>query len=440
MITFALFLLFFVCLIQTFRLFLSYDYLKNNSLKNTYFSSQHKKMFLLIPVLNEQKVIKESVEHFAKFASDTIEIVYITSAKEDLKGANKTTHDILLELQKSNRISVIKCPITENAIMAHQLNYAVNEIAKNNNDFIISLYNVDSKTAKETLLYIANSIEKDRKKVFQQFTFYPFTKPNILSHIALWQNRWTLHFELGRLLFDQMVLKTFYNRYAPKLSRLLRPLHYVIGHGLFFDYSVYKDVSGFAEDETNEDAFLGYIMYTKGYELSTVPCLEKADIAKSIKVYLKQQSVWFNGPFMAFKYFFRLLKKQNNNRLKRDGFKTIYEKIDGFLGAIKLFLHSVYWLFGPIVILVLLPFAVFITCPLSYFFVCVLLSIYHAFGINMITYFMMKKLYRNDFKFMPALMLKAIIAYALHAVGPMMAVYKTIIRKNNIKHKYKTEK
>lgn len=428
------FLFFIICCLQTIRMYLSYNFLTNNCLEK--YKNQKQKMFLLIPVYNEQKVIKESVEHFSQFADDDTHVIFITTDKEKKNGSQLTTRDILETLSSRYCFTVINCPIKTNAVMAHQLNYAIKKIYKEyQNNFIIGVYNVDSRINKNTLLAAKKQLGNKKKCVVQQYTIYNIPPQSVLSHISLWQTRWTLHFELGRLLFDKMILKNIYEKCA--LCQIFKPFHYVIGHGLFMDYNTWQNVSGFPQDEPNEDAFLGLMLYFNNYEINTIPILEYAEIAQNIKVYIKQQSVWFNGPLFAFRYLQKALSCKNNGDIKRTKIESNF--LFSFFGAVKLYCHALYWLLGPIIIWLIAPCYYIYNGELYSFVLWIILAVYHCYFLNLLAYHIIKKTqgYSNcDI----GNVFTSVIAYLLHSVGPIYGLYKTISGKNTISNKYKTEK
>lgn len=429
-----IFLFFIICCLQTVRMYFSYDFLNNNNLKK--YKNQKRKMFLLIPVYNEQKVIKESVEHFSQFADDDTHVVFITTDKENKNNSHPTTRDILETLSSHYYFEIINCPIKTNAVMAHQLNYAIKQIYKKyKNNFTLGVYNVDSRINKNTLLAAKEQLNTKKKSVVQQYTIYNVPSQSVLSHISLWQTRWTLHFELGRLLFDKKILRHIYKKYV--FFQVLRPFHYVIGHGLFMDYVTWKDVSGFPQDEPNEDAFMGLMLYFNNYEINTIPILEYAEIAQSIKIYLKQQSVWFNGPLFAFRYLQKALSCKSNGNIKRKKIENSF--LFAFLGATKLYSHAIYWLLGPILVWIIIPCYYIYNKELCALVIWGLLALYHCYFLNLLAYHIVKRT-RGGLECNIGNIFTAVIAYMLHSIGPLYGLYKTILGKNTISNKYKTEK
>lgn len=291
-------------------------------------------VYLIIPMLNEQKIAKNTYLNFKQLTKKmtNVRVMFVTTSKEVKKDENLTTYEILKELTKNNdKIFLCNYP-KETGVMAHQLNYAVKEIEK-------------KRSNNENVCY-------------QQYSWYKLCdnskNKGIIASASLWQTRWSLTFEIFRVK-QQEWINTIYEKVNS--FKILRPfnrilyivfekMNYVIGHGFYIDIDLLRKIGGFPENTINEDAFLGYIINNQNIKIDAIPYLEKADFALSVPVYIKQQTTWVNGPIYAFEYF-KLYK--NNNKLKTS------EKIRAFILAIKLFLHFVYWLVSPYILLFILP-------------------------------------------------------------------------------------
>lgn len=384
-------------------------------------NKQTQDVFLIIPVLEEQSIIKESVEHFAKLVTDKTHVVYVTSSKEKKKKNIPTTSELLCALKKNTQLKLSIVLWLKNAVMAHQINYAINKLTQQlKKDFIVGIYNVDSQITSSTISRILKVFEnaKDRRFVVQQYTLYPHSSGGILSHIALWQNRWTLHFELGRVLVGE-------NSY---FSHICKTFNYVIGHGLFFTNKVWKEIGGIPQDVSNEDACMGLVLYAHDYKIYSIKNVEYALIAKNLKVYVKQQSVWFNGPLYAFLY----AQKINSRH-----YPDVKFYFQCWMGAAKLFMHAIYWLFGPILIWFVVPIY-FYKHP-AFLSAWYLVAIYHCYFLNLIAMHFVNKINPHTITNVGN-MIEAIVAYLLHCMGPIYTLIKIAKGKNSIKYKYKTEK
>ena len=408
-----------ICILQTIRIFISYRYLTNHIVETNF--KQTKDIFIIVPVLQEQNLIEDSVTTLSKLITYKTHLVYVTSAKEKRQKNTPTTLDLLNELKHKYPIEIIHCPLTKNAVMAHQINYAIKKLKqKIKQEFIIGIYNVDSQITQSTIQDVCkffNQVDSDHSDL-QQYTLYPSQSGGILSHIALWQNRWTLHFELGRILIGN----------NPYFSHFCQTFNYVIGHGLFFTSTLWRVIDEIPQDISNEDACLGLILYTQNLRIYPIKHIEYALIAKNINVYIKQQSVWFNGPLYSFLYAGKICKKFHLNLKLR--FKC-------YIGALKLFTHAVYWLFGPISIWLIIPMYLYPNIP--FMVVWWLLAVYHCYCLNLITMYCVNKIKAQTIQNVGNLF-DAIVAYLFHCVGPIYTLIKIIRGKNSMKFKYKTEK
>ena len=409
----------FLCVLQTFRIYIAYIYVNR---KKGY--GRHKfrqSVFLIIPVLREQGLIVNSVESFSKLATGQVHIVYVTSAKEKTQNGEQTTLDILNKLKIEYPIEVIHCPIVKNASMAHQINYAIKKIIdKQKDEPVFGIYNVDSQVTLKSIKEATAILVKNYNSniVVQQYTLYPSVSGGIISHIALWQNRWSLHFELGRVLMGQ-------NKYFRKICRTF---NYVIGHGLFFTKRTWYEIGGLPQSVANEDAAMSLSLYTQNYCIHPMHNIEYALIAKNLSVYIKQQSVWFNGPFYSFLYALKLYQSRGHQKF------FLY---NCYIGAIKLFAHALYWLLGPIFIWLVIPLYYHNSYKFLIAWYCV--ALYHCYVLNIITMYYVNKIKKNTILNVGNI-IDSIFAYILHCVGPWYSVIKILLKKNSIKDKYKTEK
>lgn len=355
------------------------------------------KIDVIIPVYNEEKNIEESVKYF-KNLSNVCNAYYVTTSKE--KNAN--TYNKLIEeitRQDTSNIFVENCPNTFGT-MANQLNYIANKMPENS---IIAIYNVDSRPDKKTFLYVIEHIKEN--EVYQQVSYFNNEIRGILQSAQNWQNRWSIIYEMGKCL--KPVGK---NNFI-----------YTIGHGLFIPKSILEKYGYWSENEINEDNEFGYRLVCNNIQIKAIPYLEKADFANSLKIYIKQQSTWVNGPLYAFSYY----KKLNNKNLK-----NLYIALLNY----KAFLS---WTFFPILFDIIFLMSLYYN--LFYSLILMLLIVNYVttynYLINNLLYKLMytpKRTIINVFK--------DLIFFNIHCFGSFITLYKIIKRKNNIANKYNTEK
>ena len=425
----------------------------NSAKKNRYIIKDKKVLvYLIIPMLNEQKIAKKTYLNFKQLTQKikNVKVMFVTTSKEVKKDGNLTTYEILKELIKNDdKIFLCNYP-QKTGVMAHQVNYALKEIEKyrfNHEKIIIGVYNADSKINVETIEYV---LEKEENKnenedvCYQQYSWYKLCNNSkhkgIIASASLWQTRWSLTFEIFRVK-QQEWINTIYE----KVNRFktLRPfnkilyivfekMNYVIGHGFYMDIDLLHKIGGFPENTINEDAFLGYIINNKNIKIDAIPYLEKADFAPSIPVYIKQQTTWVNGPIYAFEY---LKLYKNNNKLK------ISEKIRAFILAIKLFLHFVYWLASPYILLFVLPILLY----KFYYILGLIMAILIILLELPFTHYLVRRVIISNITEKEKCELAkpsvyCIIFFIIHSFGAIRNIYLQAIGKNKMENKYKTER
>ena len=410
------------------------NYLKKSNKTNLY---------ILIPMMNEQVIAQETFKHFYNFCTEftNYKVVYITTDRETKKTGKEHTYDILNKMcVQYNSPNIFLFHYTGKGIMSHQLNYAIKMIDKfDEDDYWIAIYNADSRITKETFLAFESMVStwKNEPVCFQQYSYYSLPsgikKKSIIGSAVLWQNRWSLLFEMSRVIYQNWLDKKL-RRYGFKLQYILNILigkmNYVIGHGLYIRRSVLQSVGFFPENSINEDAFLGFLLNEARIKIIPFKELEHAEFVDRIDSYIKQQNVWFNGPFDAFKYYKSWINSGN---------RSIERKINGFILCIKLFMHSIYWILSPFILIILLP----ILCILTKNFTCLIISILLCICllplINMlISQFLKKNFSKNNFP--EASFANCLLFYLIHSFGPLYNIILRCQGRNNIHNKYKTRR
>ncbi|MBV9756863.1 MAG: hypothetical protein JO047_07400, partial [Alphaproteobacteria bacterium] len=276
--------------------------------------------------------------------------------------------------------------------------------------------------------------------VVQQYAIYPFPPPRdftaaVLSHVACWQTRWSLHFELGRTLIAEAL--PWRRGALGAAAALVRPMLYAIGHGLFLRAGCWRELSGFPEDEVNEDAFLGLQLRLAGYRMRSVPFLEPALPPPAIGVYLRQQAVWYNGPARAWHYWRKLIRGgAGRHRLRPQlGFRAAAWAA---LETSKLWLAALHWLLGPWLIVGLMPALILAQRQYAALLPWLALLIWWCWGFHRLVH----RVYRAQgiANAPPGGVVPAVLAYLLHGVGPLIWLARTVSGGNSQRRKYKTER
>lgn len=453
---FILYILMYIYIYTIFKNIIALIYINKwikSAKKNRYIIKDKKVLvYLIIPMLNEQKIAKKTYLNFKQLTQKmkNVKVMFVTTSKEVKKDGNLTTYEILKELIKNDdKIFLCNYP-QKTGVMAHQVNYAIKEIEKyrfNHEKIIIGVYNADSKINVETIEYV---LEKEENKnenedvCYQQYSWYKLCNNSkhkgIIASASLWQTRWSLTFEIFRVK-QQEWINTIYEKV--NRFKILRPfnrilhivfekMNYVIGHGFYMDIDLLHKIGGFPENTINEDAFLGYIINNKNIKIDVIPYLEKADFAPSIPVYIKQQTTWVNGPIYAFEYL-KLYKK--NNKSKKS------EKIRAFILAIKLFLHFIYWLASPYILLFVLPILLY----KFYYILGLIMAILIILLELPFTHYLVRKVIISNITGEEKCELAkpsvyCIIFFIIHSFGAIRNIYLQAIGKNKIENKYKTER
>ena len=406
-------------------------------------SSDDASIYFLIPVLNEQKIIYDTYYHFSNLikAFPQNKIVFITTERESTESVStKSIIEKLMIEHPNNQIELIHYPYKE-GVMAHQLNFAISSIrateGKKSDSLWFAVYNADSRIDAHTVNYVYSTLRNqpsDQDYCFQQYSFFvrpTQKKKSVIGSASLWQCRWSLIFEIFRVLFNEKLFEIT-SKWGENILRnvvelLFEKMNYVIGHGLYISNTALKKVGDFPENTINEDAFLGLKLNSKKIPIKAIPILERADFAPNVKVYIKQQTVWFNGPLYAFHYY-SLYKKFCLSR---------YEKIRLLILSFKLFLHAVYWILAPLVFLIPLLTsngnkAVYISW--------LLIAIFH---LPVFHFFVKKMISKNcspSEAISNASIVHCLIFYFVHCIGPIRGLILKATGRNNMDDKYKTER
>lgn len=411
-----------------------------------------KNVYLIIPMLNEQKIANETYLNFKTIVDEmeNVKVMFITTSKEKKEIGKETTFEILEKLVKNEKKMFVYNYDNENGVMAHQINYAIRIILKQrakNEKILIGVYNADSQIHSDVIRYILNDDKKrniNDRVCYQQYSWYRIkndkNKKGIIQSAALWQTRWSLTFEIFRVK-QQRIINSIYN-YFNKIKFFIpfnkmfyvifEKMNYVIGHGFFINIDLLKDLGGIPEDTINEDAFLGYLINNKNIKIEVIPYLEKADFAPNTSIYIKQQATWVNGPIYAFQYYKLYLKKEK---------LSIKEKIRAFILAIKLFFHFIYWLISPYILLFIMPILLFKYYSISGLLISFLIIFLHL----PFTHYLVRKVVLNNIKKEEYCELSkssvfCIIFFLVHTFGPIKNIYMQLLGKNNKENKYKTER
>ena len=118
---------------------------------------------------------------------------------------------------------------------------------------------------------------------------------------------------------------------------------------------------------------------------------------------------------------------------------TIGRKIRAFLLAFKLFLHAVYWLLSPVVLLVVLPVYYVGNYKIYGFAASLLMICLLLYVTNLLVYRLLREKFPGVLFPRPSFFYD-ILFYMVHCIGPLRNIILRILRKNSMENKYKTER
>lgn len=287
-------------------------------------------VLVLIPVLREQSVIRETINHFVNMQVDNINLyLVIAGTKREQKGEKETTLEVVQnwidEYKKElpGNITVDYCEASDDGgDRATQLNYAVQYVNKekgiDNLDFI-GVYDADSLPSSETLKEVVESFvsEPDLCACQQPVHFVRAANsmargrenPLLIAN-AMYQSTWTVINELP------MWIK-YYKKDTNKISK--RHL-YLIGHGEFISNDIYENFH-FPEYEVTDGIQLGYRLGMSNKKVKPLREFCNDDVPHSVKTLVKQHKRWFGG----------CMNLSSSYRWSRETFNTnaIIQVIDG---------------------------------------------------------------------------------------------------------------
>ncbi len=271
---------------------------------------------LVIPLLREQKLLRETIDYLSALKYENHEILFVTTAKEKSEMGEDTTIDILRNLQGTYSFKWIHYPY-EDGTKADQLNYAIErfeelfadrEVQKS----FLAFYDIDSRFHPRTLQYFAQIVKQNPGfNVFQQPSLYynniegigRCTKQQLVSLFlqaqAVRQTRFIFSYEIPRL-----INRLYY--YEKRLSwrSALGAITYshCVGHGLFVRAS-FALRNAFPSRETNEDMFYGFLLNCIKEPIKPFFVLDNCEMPSNIKTLLHQKARWFWGPARFLDYF-----------------------------------------------------------------------------------------------------------------------------------------
>ena len=267
-------------------------------------SSEKKNVLVLIPVLREQSVIKDTINHCVNMHTKNMNLyLVIAGTKRETKTDIDTTLEVVqgwiskYKMDLPSNIDVDYCEaLDDGGDRATQLNYAVqymhNVKGVRNLDYI-GVYDADSLPYSNTLNEVVASFVADKDLCACQQPVHFVKSANLMAANkenpllianALYQSTWTVISELP------MWIK-YYQKKGNKLSK--RHL-YLIGHGEFMTNDVYENFR-FPEYEITDGIQLGYRLGMSNKKVKPLREFCNDDVPHQIKSLIKQHKRWFGG-------------------------------------------------------------------------------------------------------------------------------------------------
>jgi hypothetical protein len=368
--------------------FLSYlrlfNQLKNNSLKNIKVTK--KTLFLLIPALNEQAIIENTLLNFCKIKNTNFEIkiAVLTSIREN-NNRNKdtlTTENTIIKSINSGKLSVYKKRVfvfrdpARNGNMATQLNYAIKKIKSfSETDTFYIVYNADSIVSDTTFEKLSELMEKFPGKEFafqQPCAFIRDMNPTsnqFTNALSLYQSWYCLGHE-SRIIRNYALWAE--NHWEEKNNT---KLGVIVGHGSGMTLNINIKNNGYPTDLLTEDLTFGFILSANSTPILSLAALEIADVPNHFKIFIKQKSVWFWN-FLGYANCYKKMRLQKHSR-----YQLVLLLVDGLSAG-------AYWFFDTFFIIIPLLLGVTIKSPLT---ISLSLVSYIIFYI-VPQYFLLKKL------------------------------------------------
>lgn len=261
------------------------------------------KILLLIPALREQNVIVNTLEHFKNIKVRNVELIICVAGTSREKSDNPeyvSTGNVVnswIANSAQNQSHVFKYVEIneEQGDRASQLNHAVREIGGYFKPDIIGVYDADSLPDIQTLSEVVAKWSRSKETIFQQPVHFIDAansmavagKNPVLVATALYQTTWTVVREYPRWRQHHLFCKK-------NPDKLYYRNDYLIGHGEFIPYSVYRKYY-FPEQQITDGIQLGYRLSMSGADICPLNSFCSDDVPQSLSQLIGQHKRWFGG-------------------------------------------------------------------------------------------------------------------------------------------------
>lgn len=308
-------------------------------------SNDKKKIFILIPVLHEEKTIEKFLSNLSTqdYPKEFFEVYIITTEKEYLNKVKPNTIDIINHLKLEQKISKLQLNIIHypkiDGFKSHQLSYAFQQIRSIYCDSIIAdsyflFLDADSIVDTRIISRFNNTIDNSIE-IYQQpllwFKNIKDLKSPIMQSFAFQQSFFSISYEI------------------PMFTEIFFPwrLKYFVGHGLCVKGSFLLRLGGVPD--IIEDVRLGRISSFLNTNVKLVPDFGIVESAKNFFVYIKQSSVWFFGCGLFISDYVHTLSLRKNKVISiRDIILISYGFFKAFRWLNKGLLHLIGLILAPV--------------------------------------------------------------------------------------------
>lgn len=264
-----------------------------------------KKMLIMIPVLREQKVVVQTMEHFIRMKCEGVDLYIIAAGtkREKKIGNSLTTKEVYnnwLSDMSGNIPDNINCYYCEaddiNGDRATQLNYAMEYFSQIHKEIkldYVGVYDADSLPSENTMIEVVNNYLENKNLCACQQPVHFIKAANrmakngvnpILVANAMYQTTWTVIREL-----PSWIKYYKHNKKSPFHKNI-----YLIGHGEFISYKDYEAFK-FPEYEITDGIQLGYRLSMSNKKIKPLFEFCDDDVPQSVKQLINQHKRWFGG-------------------------------------------------------------------------------------------------------------------------------------------------
>lgn len=263
---------------------------------------EYPQICVLLPALREQSIVNKTYDTFKNlnYPKDKIKVVFVTTQREEFEYEQKgeivkTTNQLIEEKLKTDMVENymhIHYPY-EKGNKSSQLNYAIDELFKNNvinDETYIGVFDFDSEPQSELFNDVAKVKQLYNADVLQPVPLFlknvkDIAKNNkafVFTH-SMFQNVRAMGIETFRLLV--------------KGKRRITPL-YCMGASCFIKTRTLLDCDKFP---LVDDIQLGFRMLIRNKSFAYVPTIVLGDLPETLKAVLKQSIFINKGNYSAFK-------------------------------------------------------------------------------------------------------------------------------------------